>query len=451
MARRGVTDRTVGAFILASKRATAQRTPKLFDGHGLYLLITPSGSAAWRLKYRLGGKENTYAIGFYPEIGIAAARVERDHVRAVLATGQDPIKARRDARKEAIKAASVEAATTVSFQSVAEDWLALRSLKWAPSHATRSRQALERDVFPSIGRLPVADINPGQVSGLIKAIIDRGCGGTTGSTASKVQRELSAIFEYARAFGLWPENRTNPAAPARTVVMQVADDESVRHHPALHDFDALRDVLNRVELAAISPSVRRAHRLVAFTVVRASNAVSAHSSQFDLDADIATWTIPRPTMKKRKGRPDYRVILGPTIAAELREWIRLIGGSGYLFPSPTGKRPHIGVEALDKLYSRTLGLRDIHSIHGWRGSLMTLANESSERFDPVAVDLAVDHVGKSKVLRAYDHGDRVSERVRLAAWWDAQLSCQSSTDLTAEGRRRVLRLVESTALPKTGS
>lgn len=30
---------------------------KLFDGGGLYLLVTKSGSKYWRLKYRIDGKE----------------------------------------------------------------------------------------------------------------------------------------------------------------------------------------------------------------------------------------------------------------------------------------------------------------------------------------------------------------------------------------------------------
>ena len=31
---------------------------KPFDGRGLYLLITSTGSRYWRLKYRFGSKEN---------------------------------------------------------------------------------------------------------------------------------------------------------------------------------------------------------------------------------------------------------------------------------------------------------------------------------------------------------------------------------------------------------
>ena len=47
---------------------------KLSDGGGLFLLIQPSGSKLWRWKFRLNGKENLFAIGSYPEVGLSHHR-----------------------------------------------------------------------------------------------------------------------------------------------------------------------------------------------------------------------------------------------------------------------------------------------------------------------------------------------------------------------------------------
>ena len=42
----------------AIRSAKPQDKPaKLFDGGGLFLLVTPNGGKWWRLKYRFGGKE----------------------------------------------------------------------------------------------------------------------------------------------------------------------------------------------------------------------------------------------------------------------------------------------------------------------------------------------------------------------------------------------------------
>ena len=35
----------------------AEKQYKLFDGGGLFLLVTPTGGKLWRLKYRFGGIE----------------------------------------------------------------------------------------------------------------------------------------------------------------------------------------------------------------------------------------------------------------------------------------------------------------------------------------------------------------------------------------------------------
>jgi hypothetical protein len=39
------------------KAKPADKPIRLFDGGGLYLEISPSGSKLWRLKYRFAGKE----------------------------------------------------------------------------------------------------------------------------------------------------------------------------------------------------------------------------------------------------------------------------------------------------------------------------------------------------------------------------------------------------------
>ena len=49
----------------------ADKPYKLFDGGGLFLLVQPSGSKLWRLKYRFGGKERLLAIGSYDKRRLA--------------------------------------------------------------------------------------------------------------------------------------------------------------------------------------------------------------------------------------------------------------------------------------------------------------------------------------------------------------------------------------------
>ncbi|WP_444925833.1 Arm DNA-binding domain-containing protein [Microbulbifer sp. TRSA002] len=46
----------------------------LTDGQGLRLLIKPTGSKYWRLKYRFQGKQKTLALGVYPSVSLKQAR-----------------------------------------------------------------------------------------------------------------------------------------------------------------------------------------------------------------------------------------------------------------------------------------------------------------------------------------------------------------------------------------
>ena len=47
---------------------------KLFDGGGLYLLVSPNGGKWWRLKYYYQQKELLISLGTYPTISLKEAR-----------------------------------------------------------------------------------------------------------------------------------------------------------------------------------------------------------------------------------------------------------------------------------------------------------------------------------------------------------------------------------------
>ena len=64
------TDTNMTLTDLAIKRAlTGPKIIKLSDGGGLQLWLTPDGAKRWRLAYRFGGAQKTFAIGVYPEVG----------------------------------------------------------------------------------------------------------------------------------------------------------------------------------------------------------------------------------------------------------------------------------------------------------------------------------------------------------------------------------------------
>jgi len=47
---------------------------KHFDGGGLYIFLTKTGSKLWRMAYRFGGKQKLLSFGAYPAVSLKRAR-----------------------------------------------------------------------------------------------------------------------------------------------------------------------------------------------------------------------------------------------------------------------------------------------------------------------------------------------------------------------------------------
>jgi integrase len=395
-----LTDRQVRTFITQARAGTAPKK-KLSDGGGLFIHLNSAGSPCWRVKYRVNGKERLAGPGIYPEVSLVEARAARDALRTHLRYGRDPSIERVN-----------RSGSSATFRDVANEWLDMRRKGWSKIHYEKSSQAIERDVMPRLGGYRIADITAAVVAPVVQSIAERG----SVETAGKVLQHINSIFRFAEGKGLCS---SNPAIAAKELLPRKREHSQ---RPALLTFNALGDILRRADMAMLSPAVRMAHRLIAFTGTRIGNVITAEWDEFDL-GDSPRWTIPRNKMKMKDRTHDHVVLLGPTIANELATWKAMTGGKGFVFPSPTG-REHITHESLEKVYRVTLKLDGKHSPHGWRSSFSTLAKENG--FSREAVELALDHIADTAVVRAYDRGDRLQERIRLSSWWDEQLVAAQS-------------------------
>ena len=103
----------------------------LFDGGGLFLLVTTTGGKLWRFKYRFDGKERLMSFGSYPEISLSDARLKREEARKQVANGIDPCEDRK-AQKAAKGAQDAN-----SFELIAREWPAKFTPKFTPGHALK--------------------------------------------------------------------------------------------------------------------------------------------------------------------------------------------------------------------------------------------------------------------------------------------------------------------------
>lgn len=395
-------------------------------GGNLQLEVSKAGTALWRTYYRIRRPgdskliERTFSHGpFSAALGFAVVKVQHDEAKEQARQGLDPVKARY-----VVKASKI-AAGEDTFEAVAREWLDDQTT-WSEVHRKKSNRALERDVFPYIGRLPVGEIKPSMVTKVVERIARRG----VGDTATKILQHVTLVFRLAQTKPGGP--RENPAIPAKVKLPKRA---MQKRYPALLKWSDLGGILRSAEEARLSSSVYMAHRLCAFSVARIGNVVMAEWPEFHLDAEVPRWVIPCAKMKAQNRHHDHKIILGPTLAEELRQWRKEVRGRGYVFPSPAGA-DHITRESLEKVYRVTLGLAGKHSPHGWRSSLSTLARDEGD-FDRDVVELALDHVHDNDVVRAYDRGERLEQRIQLMNWWDEQLArAQRGADVVALPSKR---------------
>jgi Arm DNA-binding domain len=77
---------------------------KVWDGRGLYLLVTPKGVLHWRFAYRFARKYKKLCLGTYPVVTLEWARSHHEFARNLLANGVDPAALKSDIGRHALGA-----------------------------------------------------------------------------------------------------------------------------------------------------------------------------------------------------------------------------------------------------------------------------------------------------------------------------------------------------------
>lgn len=140
-------------FVKNAKHAGAPAGDKHRDGGGMYLLVN-RGCKYWRMDYRFADKRKTLALGVYPAVSLEKARNRWDAARELLADGKDHGAAKREERQ----ATATAAANT--FEPVAREFLETKADAWTLIYAAMWLREMEKDLFPHIGKLPIATVSP---------------------------------------------------------------------------------------------------------------------------------------------------------------------------------------------------------------------------------------------------------------------------------------------------
>lgn len=362
---------------------------RLFDGGGLYLEVSPTGSKLWRFKYRIAKREKRLAFGVYPEVSLKDARVKRDEARKLLASGVDPSVQR--------KAAELQSAS--GFEAVAREWFAKFSPGWSEDHAERIIRRFERDIFPWMGARPIGEITAPELLTALRRVENRG----VVETAHRVMQNCSQVFRYAVATG---RAERDPTFDLRGALPPVR----ANHFASITEPKAIGELLRAIGGYKGSFITQCALRLAPLVFVRPGELRRAEWAEFDLDA--AEWRIPASKMKMRV---IHIVPLSSQAVSILRELHPLTSTGKYVFPGTRTKdRPMSENTVLAALRRMGYGTNDMTG-HGFRSMASTILNEQGWNRDAIERQLA--HAERDNVRAAYNYAEHMPERRKMMQQW----------------------------------
>lgn len=367
---------------------------KLSDGGGLFLLVNPSGSKYWRLKYRINGKEKLLSLGVYPQVSLKAAREKRDEIKAFIAQGIDPSIERKR---------SVYDGEQETFEKVARQWWKQWRGARTERHAYYVMQRLEADVFPVIGHAPIKKLTAPMLIAMAKRIEARGAL----EIARRALQTCGQIMRYAVAHGLIERNPAADVKPSDALTPRKKE-----NFVRLTEKE-MPELLRKIKEYDGTAITRAALRLMSLTFVRTSELIGTRWEEIDTKEKL--WRIPAERMKMKT---PHLVPLSKQALAVLDELHKTTGRRELLFPGE--KNPHKPISNNTILYALyRMGYHSRMTGHGFRGVASTILHEKGFPHEHIEIQLA--HQERNEVSAAYNHATYLEQRRKMMQWWGDHL------------------------------
>lgn len=287
-------------------------------------------------------------------------------------------------------------------------------------------------MFPSLGSLPISEIDAPLVLATLQRVEKRG----SLETARRTRQRISGVFVQGISEGVCSID------PAAIVTKALRPARKAGKQPALVAIEELRELLKAAEASGASPVTKIASRLLALTVVRPGVLRGVAWDEFegvDWSGDGASgggqpiWRVPARRMKllldrKDDQRFDHIVPLSRQAVETLFALRPLTARLPFVFPSTRHLHRCMSENAIGYLYNR-VGYHGRHVPHGWRAAFSTIMNEKAERearesgkpalaeLDRKVIDLMLAHVPENRVEGAYNRAAFMERRTELAQEW----------------------------------
>ena len=381
------------------------------DGGNLYLQVTQSVKGYnknWIFRYELHGVRHDLGIGPLSAMTLAQARRRAADLRlqivdAKLGKAIDPAQERVEARK-ALLAERAKEAKAMTFEECAQAFYEKHQKGWKNDVYRRQWMSnMERLVYPTIGKLNIADIDHAHIEKVLTPIWEK-----IPATASRVQGQIARVFDWAVAGKLCSGD--NPA-DRKFVTARLGkpnNGNGSEHHPAMPFAEV------PAFMAQLRPETSLSGMALQFTIltaVRTGDSLGATWDEIDLRNKV--WTIPAARMKMDR---EHRVPLTDR-AIEILKWMEQHRKGRFIFANAVTGKPLADNGMLDFLKNR----RPDCSVHGFRATFRTWAGETTS-FPHDICEAALAHIRGDKSEQAYNRGDLFVKRARLMKAWAEYLS-----------------------------
>ncbi|MEI7150991.1 tyrosine-type recombinase/integrase [Pectobacterium carotovorum] len=364
---------------------------KLTDGAGLYLLIKPNGAKYWRLKYRVAGKEKKLSIGVYPDISLAEARLKREEARKIVASGGDPSEQKQVERQ----AKKINIDNT--FKAIALEWHEYKRPNWSKGYAEDLMEAFENDIFPDIGKRPVAEVKPLEMLTTLRKLEKRG----VLDKLRKIRQACNQVFRYAIVTG---RAENNPASELASALPP----PKATHYPHLLP-DELPDFLRALSTYSGSKVTQLATRILMLTGVRTIELRQAEWKEFDFEKQL--WEVPKERMKMR--RP-HLVPLSNQVIEALQQLYAVTGRYNLVFPGRNDITKPMSEASINQVLKR-IGYHGKATGHGFRHTMSTILHEQG--YNTAWIELQLAHVDKNTIRGTYNHAQYLEQRRGMLQWY----------------------------------
>lgn len=367
----------------------------LNDGLGLSLLIEPNGSKSWRFRYRFAGKARLMSLGTYDLVSLAEARRKRDIARKQVVEGTDPVEVRK-AEKLAQKLSAAS-----SFEAICREWHAAKADRWTLDYRNEILSTFEADIFPYIGKRPIAEIKPLELLSVLQRIEKRGALEKT----RKVRQRCGEVFRYAIITGRAEYN------PAPDLASALGTPKKL-HYPFL-SAEEMTYFIRDLEGYTGSIISKNATKILMLTGVRTKE--MRFATWHEIDFERALWEIPAERMKMR--RP-HIVPLSMQVMELFKQLLPITGHYPYIFIGRNDRKKPISKETVNQVIE-LLGYKGRATGHGFRHTMSTILHERG--FDSAWIEIQLAHVDKNAIRGVYNHALYLEQRRKMMQWYSSLL------------------------------